>query len=310
MKKLFASVLALVLALSLMGAAVAESVNVTYVTSPLNVPSIIEREKGIFQKHFDAFEATVGYSELTTGPEQTQALASGDIQFLYCVGATSVILAASNEADIKIISMYSRSPKAFRLFSEDASISSPEDLRGKTVVGPMGTILHELLVAYLATADMTIDDVNFVNMGIPDAVAALSGGSADAALAAGPAAYNLTQAGKNVVTTGEGLVDATIVVATTNEYIENNPEKVDAFLAAQAEILTYIEENHDEAISIVATALDLAPEAVEEMYTYYDFSMEITENDILSMEKTEQFMLDTEMIENPVEIRDLIYTKE
>ena len=310
MKKLFAAVLALVLSLSLMSVAFADSINVTYVTSPLNVPSIIEREKGIFQKHFDAFEDTVGYSELTTGPEQTQALASGDIQFLYCVGATSVILAASNEADIKIISMYSRSPKAFRLFSDDASISSPEDLRGKTVVGPMGTILHELLVAYLATADMTIDDVNFVNMGIPDAVAALSGGSADAALAAGPAAYNLTQAGKNVVTTGEGLVDATIVVATTNEYIENEPERVDAFLAAQAEILTYIEENHDEATSIVATALDLAPEAVEEMATYYDFSMEITENDILSMEKTEQFMLDTEMIENPVDIRELIYTKE
>ncbi len=310
MKKLFAAVLALVLSLSLMSVAFADSINVTYVTSPLNVPSIIEREQGIFQKHFDAFEDTVGYSELTTGPEQTQALASGDIQFLYCVGATSVILAASNEADIKIISMYSRSPKAFRLFSESDSISTPEDLRGKTVVGPMGTILHELLVAYLGTADMTIEDVNFVNMGIPDAVAALSGGSADAALVAGPAAYNLAQAGKHVVTTGEGLVDATIVVAATNEYIENEPERVDAFLAAQAEILTYIDENHDEAIATVATTLDLAPEAVEEMFAYYDFSMEITEADILSMEKTEQFMLDTEMIENPVDIRELIYTKE
>ena len=310
MKKLFAAVLALVLSLSLMGVAFADSINVTYVTSPLNVPSIVEREKGIFQKHFDAFEDTVGYSELTTGPEQTQALASGDIQFLYCVGATSVILAASNEADIKIISMYSRSPEAFRLFSEDDSIASPEDLRGKTVVGPMGTILHELLVAYLGTADMTIEDVNFINMGIPDAVSALSGGSADAALVAGPAAYNLAQAGKHVVTTGENLVDATIVVATSSEYIENEPECVDAFLAAQAEILTYIEENHDEAISIVATALDLAPEAVEDMYAYYDFSMEITEDDIVSMEKTTQFMLDTEMIENSVDIRSLIYTKE
>ena len=49
-------------------------------------------------------------------------------------------------------------------------------LAGKTIGGPVGTNLHELLAAYLATADMSIDDVNYVNMTIPDAMAALEGG--------------------------------------------------------------------------------------------------------------------------------------
>lgn len=116
-------------------AAALTQVAVTYVKAPLNVPSIIEKDKGMLAKNFGQ-DTKVIYSDLTTGPEQTQALASGDIQFLNAVGATSVILSASNGADIKIISMYSRSPKAFELFTNDPSITSAADLAGKKIAGP------------------------------------------------------------------------------------------------------------------------------------------------------------------------------
>ena len=166
------------------------TLSVTYVKSPLNVPSIVEQDQEIFASVFGPMGYDIQYSDLTTGPEQTQALASGDIQFLNAVGATSVILSASNDADIKIMSIYSRSPKAFKLFAKDDSIKTAKDLKGKKVAGPKGTILHELLVAYLNNEGMTEDDIEFMAMGIPDAQAALAGGSVDAALLAGPTAYN------------------------------------------------------------------------------------------------------------------------
>ena len=147
----------------------------TYVTSPLNVPTIIEKNQGIFEKTFGDMGIEVDYAELTSGADQTQALASGDVQVLYAVGGTSVILSAANGADIKVLNMYSRSPKAFCMYSKDESLTTPESLRGKTIAGPTGTNLHELLVSYLATAGMTIDDVNYVNMSIPDAKAGLDG---------------------------------------------------------------------------------------------------------------------------------------
>lgn len=100
------------------------TLSVTYVKSPLNVPSIVELDQEIFASVFGPMGYDVQYSDLTTGPEQTQALASGDIQFLNAVGATSVILSASNDADIKIMSIYSRSPKAFKLFAKDDSIKT------------------------------------------------------------------------------------------------------------------------------------------------------------------------------------------
>ena len=263
-----------------------DKIGVTYVKSPLNVPSIVEKEQGIFTKAFEEYGLPVEYSNLTTGPEQTQALASGDIQFLYAVGATSVILSASNGADIKIISTYSRSPEAFRMFAgKDSKIQSAADLKGKKIAGPKGTILHDLMVAYLATAGLTEKDVEFVSMGIPDAQAALVGGTIDCALLAGPTAYNMEKDGYKIVTTGKGLVDATIVVATSQSFYDKNPQEI---------------------LQRSAKETELSIDAVKEMYPMYDFSTEITDADITSMKKMEQFMKENAMIENDVDIDQLI----
>lgn len=283
---------------------------VTYVKSPLNVPSIVEKKEEIFARKFGEMGYGVSYSDLTTGPEQTQALASGDIQFLYAVGATSVILAASNEADIRIISTYSRSPEAFKLFGKDDSIQSPEDLRGKKVAGPKGTILHELLVAYLAGAGMTENDIEFMSMGIPDSQAALAGGSVDAALLAGPVAYNMEKDGFPVITDGTGLTEATIVVATSGAYIEEHPDEVEAFLEAQKQVLDTIETDVEAAMEATAKETELTVDAVKEMYPMYDFDMTIRDSDIEAMKKTVVFMKENGMIENDVDIESLIWRKE
>lgn len=277
----------------------------TYVESPLNVPSIVEKTDSYFATAYGAKGLDVEYADLTSGADQTAALASGDVQILNAVGGTSVILSAANGADIKIISMYSTSPKAFRLFTKDEAITSPEDLRGKTIAGPKGTILHELLVAYLATGGMTLDDVDFVEMGIPEGMAALDGGSVDAALLAGPVAYKAEKAGMHMVTDGEGLVDATIVTATSQQFYDENPELVELFVEVQNSILDFIESSHDEAMAMAVEATGLEPAAVEDMYKLYDFHSEITDADLEGLQKTADFMLASGLIENAVDVKTL-----
>ena len=215
---------------------------ITHVTSPLNVPSIIQKNKGIFTQEFseNGKNIEVKYAEITSGADQTQALASGDVDILYAVGGTSVVSAAANGADIKILNMYSRSPKAFCLYSKDDSIKSAEDLRGKTIAGPAGTNLHQLLVAYLEKAGMTLDDINYVNMSIADAKAALDGKSVDAALVAGPTAYKSKEQGYNLVTNGKGLTDAVIAVAVTEEFYNAHKAELEVFMNAEESIIEFI----------------------------------------------------------------------
>lgn len=286
-----------------------EQVTVTYVKAPLNVPSIVEKHQAMLAENFAQAGTKVVYSDLTTGPEQTQALASGDIQFLNAVGATSVILSASNGADIKIISMYSRSPEAFVLFTNDESIQSAADLAGKKIAGPKGTILHELLVAYLATANLTQNDVEFVDMTIPNSQAALESGDVACALLAGPTAYNQAKTTR-ILTTGQGLVDATICVASSQAFIDAHPEAVATFLQTQQDVLDYMAANKDEVMAMTAAEVDLAPEDVEAMYAQYDFDSTIKDSDITAMQQTEQFLFDNQMIENHVQVQDLIWQAE
>lgn len=286
-----------------------DTVTATYVSSPLNVPSIIEKAQGRFAKTYEKMGLKFAYSNLTSGADQTAALASGDIQILNAVGGTSILLAASNGADIKIISMYSRSPKAFMMFSNDPSINSPKDLKGKTVAGPKGTNLHELLAAYLATEGMAISDVNYVSMNIPNALAALEGGSVDVALQAGPSAYNCLKNGKHLITNGDGLIAAIIATATSQRFYDANKEIVDAFAAEQDAIIAFMNGNHGEAMQIVAKSLDLDVQAVEDMFAMYDFSPAITEADLAELQKTEAFLRSSGMTENPIDVKTLVLTR-
>lgn len=281
-----------------------KQIALTYVKSPLNVPSMVERDKFIFSNAFSKYNLPVVYSELTTGPDQTQALASGDIQFLYAVGSTSVILAKANGADIKIINTYSRSPKSFVIFSKNI-IKGSKDIIGKKVAGPKGTILHELLAAYLNSLGLKESDIQFISMGIPESYAALSSGSVEMALLAGPSAYNTAKEGYNIVTTGENLIEPVVVVATSEKFYNNNKELVDTFINAEIEVLDYMNNNYDEIISISARETGLTEEAVKEMYLMYDFNIDITDKDIASIRKTESFMRENKMIENEVDINDL-----
>ena len=279
-----------------------DKLTVTYVTSPLNVPTIIEKDQGIFEKELGV---PVEYAELTSGADQTQALASGDVQVLYAVGATSVILSAANGADIKVLNMYSRSPKAFCMYSKDETLTTPESLKGKTIAGPTGTNLHELLVSYLAQAGMTLDDVNYVNMTIPDAKAGLDGGSVDVALLAGANAYNAEQQGYHLVADGEGLISALIAVATTQKFYDEHPDVIKKLNAAQEEIASYMADNQEATMETVAAALDLDVDAVKEMYGFYDFSTEITDADKEGFQKTADFMYESGMIENELDVNTL-----
>ncbi|MDO4530715.1 MAG: NrtA/SsuA/CpmA family ABC transporter substrate-binding protein [Bacillota bacterium] len=282
----------------------------TYVTAPLNVPSIIEKEHHIFEKAFADMGISVEYAELTSGADQTQALASGDVQVLYAVGATSVILSAANDADIKVLNMYSRSPKAFALYTKDDTLTSPESLRGKTIAGPAGTNLHELLAAYLAKADMTLEDVDYINMSIPEAKAALDGGSIDAALLAGATAYTAKEQDYFLITDGEGLIDAIIAVAVTDEFYRSHPEIIEKLEEAQDEIEDFMEDHEEETLRIVAEALDLEPRAVAEMMEHYDFSTDLHGADIAGFQRTADFLYDADMIEEPLDVSSLFYETE
>ncbi|GAA0789527.1 ABC transporter substrate-binding protein [Hathewaya limosa] len=283
-----------------------KDINITYVKAPLNVPSILEKQKNSFKSEFSKDNIEVKFHDLTSGPQQTQALAAGELQFLHALGGTSAILAASNGVDLKILNIYSRAPKAFMILTKNKDIKSAKDLKGKNVAGPKGTVLHQLLLAALDENDLKGSDVKFINMGIPQALAALNNSSVDAALLAGPAALKAIKSGAKLVTNGEGLVEGTIVTAVSDKFFKDHPDLVERFKKVHKETLKFMKENRKEAIKIAAKEVGLTEKETEEMFNWYDFNMDVSRKDIKELSKTQDFLINNHMQKNKINVEYLI----
>lgn len=283
-------------------------ITITYVKAPLNVPSIVEKKLGSFEKEFTKDNITVSFPEITVGSKQTEAMAAGSLDFAHCLGGTSAILAAANGVDLKIIAIYSRAPKAFVVLTKGAAIQNIADLKGKKVAGPKGTILHQLILAALAKNGMKPDDIEFISMDLPSSSAALMNGSVDAALSAGPDAVRAEKAGARVLTTGEGLVEATIVTAVRGEFLQKYPELVKRFLSVHTATLSHIKTNTEEALKMTAAETGLSMEAVKQMYPWYDFDATIKPSDIQELKRTQDFLVQNGMLKKTIEIEKIIAT--
>lgn len=283
-----------------------KTINITYVKAPLNVPSIVEKKQGVFEKEFGKDNIAVTFPEITAGPKQTEAMAAGSVDFAHCLGGTAAILAAANGVDLKVIGIYSRAPKAFVLLAKDDKLQSVKDLKGKKVAGPKGTVLHQLLLTALEKNGMKADDVQFIAMDIPVAVAALMNGSVDVALAAGPDALKAEVAGARVLTTGEGLVEATIVTAVRGEFLRKHPDLVKRFMQAHRATLESIKKNEEEALAHTAAETGLTADLVKRMYPWYDFDAAIRPSDMTELKLTQDFLLKNGMLTKSIDIDQLI----
>jgi sulfonate transport system substrate-binding protein len=283
-----------------------DTIKISYVKLPLNVPSIVEKKLGLFEKEFDKDKIKVTFSEILEGPKMTEALASGSLDFCNALGGTSAILAAANGVNIKIIGMYSRAPRAFVIVAKDPQIKTVADLKGKKVAGPKGTILHQLLLSALVKENMSAADINYVNMGIPQAVAAMFSNSVDAALVAGPAVPKAMENGAHVIATGEGLLDATIVIAASNTFVTEHPDLVKRYMKVHNESLRYMKENPNEVYRLAAEETGISVGDVKKMYGWYDFQPAITSEDMADLEKTQEFLIQNGLLTRKIDLKSLV----
>jgi len=283
-----------------------DTINISYVKLPLNVPSIVEKKLQLFEKEFGSDNIKVSFPEITEGPKMTEALAAGSLDFCNALGGTSAILAAAGGVDLKIIGIYSRSPKAFTIMAKQEDIRSVAQLKGKKVAGPKGTILHQLLLAALNKQGMKSEDVDYINMSIPQAVAALNSGSVDAALVAGPTVPQTLGAGAHIIATGDGLLDATIVIAVSGQFMKDHPDLVERYMKVHEESLRYMKDHPDEVYKMAAEETGISVDDVKEMYDWYDFNPNITDEDIRDLEETQEFLKQNDMLTNTIDIQSLL----
>lgn len=309
--RVFAPVLTLLILITATSTAYAQQqLNITYVTSPFNVPSIVMQEKGFLTKKLAEMGVKVNSVEITSGAKQTQAMAAGKIDIASVLGSSSAILAKANGAPVEIIGIYSRGPKAYTIMVNDENINSIAALKGKKIAGPKGTVLNQLLAAALNSEKLALTDVDYLNMDLPSAKAALLSGKADAATLAGASALEAEKAGARILVDGETLISPTTVIAANSDWAKQHPELVQAYLSAHQQAVDFVKNHPQEALEIAAKEQKISLDDAQKQFPLYDFDTRFTRQDINNLNADQDFMIKANMLQpaKKIDIRNDLLT--
>ncbi len=278
-----------------------EVVHVSYVRSPFNLPAILMKRRGTLTEAFAELGVQVHYHEITSGAKQAQAMAAGSLDIGGVMNTTSVILARSGGNQVKIVSGFSRPANMFAIVVNDPSIKEIQDLAGKKIAGPKGTVLHQLLSAALDAEGMAMQQVDFLQMGLPQASTALLAGHIDAALLAGSLVIKAQKNGARVLRSADGLVSPKLVIAARGDFADTYPNLVELYCRVHADSVAWMQSNVNEAIRIGADEQGISPAEARQLYEWTDFITTLTAEDLATLRDDIAFLQAQDLLQNEIE---------
>ena len=304
--KHFLAAVALTLSAAVSAATMPETISITYVKAPFNLQNIVMKERGMLEDAFKADGVKINWRVINSGAVQRQAMASGDLDFSAVMNTASVLMAAGAGNPIGIATGVGHPEKVFAIIGKPGTNYSIRDLKGRKVVGPKGTVLHQLLVAALVKEGMSISDVDFVSMDPAKAMTAVVSGSADAGLVAAGLIIKANEAGAKTITTCEGLVTPNLVMAVRRAFAEQYPEAYEKVVATNRAALAWIREHKDEALAMGAKEQGISVENAAKLYDWSGFYDTLGESDVKGLEADQKFLVENGMMEKTVDVRSLL----
>lgn len=222
-------------------------------------PLAVAEEAGIFEEHGLDVELRFFADYLGSLDAMAAGQIDGNTQTL---NDTMFAVAAGDEQVIVVTNDNSTGNDAIIC---DESITSIEQLAGKTVAAEQGVVDHFLLLQGLDSVGLTEEDIDFRGVLTDAAAAGFAAGEFDCVGVFAPFTLTaLERPGSHVVFDSAdfpGTISDHIVV--TPQLIAEHPEDVQALVDAWYDTLDYIDDNPDDALEILSAAAELTPEEYE-----------------------------------------------
>ena len=179
-------------------------------------------------------------------------MAAGSLDASAAMNTASILMANAAGNPIRIATGVAHPTNLFAIVGKPGPQMKIEDLKGKTVVGPKGTVLHQTLVAALTSKGIDPKDVNFISMDIPKGMTAMMAGKADAALLAASGIYKANEGGAKTITTAQGLIQPNLVFTVSGKFAKEHPQLVERLVKVNREAHKWIKDHKQEALEIGA----------------------------------------------------------
>ena len=207
-----------------------EHIKVAYMPNYASLATIVAAEgTGAFEKYgFD-----VELVEFADGPTIISAMESGSIDYAY-IGTGAHKLCVQGRADVICFAQLSNADAV--IGNTDKGVNTVEDLKGKKVAYSSGTSSEEILKATLGKANLTLDDIEAVEMDASAITTAMVSGKVDACATWSP----------NTLTIYNELGDKAVELGANKDFTDTNVS-VSSFIAMPDKV----ENNRDQVIRFV-----------------------------------------------------------
>ncbi|WP_299508292.1 ABC transporter substrate-binding protein [uncultured Roseobacter sp.] len=256
-KLLMSTLISAGLATSAMAQDKPEKVTVGYLN--LVNAQLVTKSLGLVQKYMPGIE--IEYIKVGGGGDMLRAIAAEQVDF-GGLGNPPTAIGVTRGLPIKGIMVLNMLDYVEAMVVRtDANIKSFKDLEGKTLAAPFGSTTHYLLLQALADEGIDPASMKILDLRPNDIAVAWSRGDIDAAWYWEPNLDKAVSDGGNIFMTsgimasrGYPTWDVGVVM---NEFAENYPDLVEAFVKAECEGIDYWIANPAETAQIIADELEL-----------------------------------------------------
>lgn len=242
-----------------------QEVNVGYFNNVTHPQALLMKANGSLEERFGE-EVTVKWTAFNAGPAEVEALFAGDIDIGYIGPVPALTANVKSDGDVVILSGATKGG-AVLVKRDGVDINSVEDLAGKTVAIPqIGNTQHLNLLELLEKNNLKPDteggSVRISAVANADVANMMERGDIDAALVPEPWGATLLGQGAGLVLDYDevymnGDYDVAVVVAR-KEFVEENPELVEAFLAEHEAATAQMNEQKKDSLKIINEELETA----------------------------------------------------
>ena len=271
------------------------------------LPTLVAEEKGYFEEE----GLQVELKPVARGGIAIEALAGESVQFAEAAHVP-LMAAISQGIPLVAVGVVNRGFLGKVVASNDnTDIDSLEDLKGKRIGLQVGTGMHTILRMIFRDQGIDEAELNVSNLRNTDMPAAMVTGDAfDVVIGWEPHMQRIVQegAGTEVISAQEiqdmAGITYPFLLATTETFLEENPEAVQGVLNAYAKAHQFIRENNEEAVDIYTAYLqETGAELEREIAEYIVFEVErfggvgFSEGDLQDIRQTREFLIEIGEIE-------------
>jgi sulfonate transport system substrate-binding protein len=222
------------------------------------------KARGLLEKRLASQGIRVKWISFQGGPPMMEAMAADGIDIGNVGNLPPVFAQAAGNPIVYVAATGSNAGAQAIIVPKNSPIKTLADLKGKKLAIQKGTALQYFALKALASAKLTLKDIQPVYLTIPDSTTAFEGGNVDALPISDPYLASKELNGTvRVLVRGSDVAPQRAFYIATQNFTKNHPDLIKIILEEQRKVEEWAKANPGEVAKLLAEQTKYKPEAWE-----------------------------------------------